>query len=170
MSLKEILYRRSIRKYTPELVSDEDMEELLRAAMAAPSAGNAQPWYFVILTERRLLEAIADFHPYAAMARHAPAAILVCGDPSLEKYPGFWVQDLSAAVENLLLAAQSKGLGAVWVGIYPTEERVEKMRELLAIPPNIIPFALVPFGHPAETKPPAERFNPARVFRNGWSG
>ncbi|WP_390890394.1 nitroreductase family protein [Geoalkalibacter halelectricus] len=167
--MKEILFRRSIRKYTPELVSDEDIEELLRAAMAAPSAGNAQPWHFVVLTERRLLDAIADFHPYAAMARQAPAAILFCGDPSLERYPGFWVQDLSAAVENVLIAAQGKGLGAVWVGVYPAEERVEKMRELLAIPAGIIPFALVPFGHPAETKPPAERFDPSRVHRNGWN-
>ncbi|WP_305042244.1 nitroreductase family protein [Geoalkalibacter sp.] len=170
MSLKDILYRRSIRKYTAEPVAEPDMEDLLRAAMAAPSAGNAQPWHFVILTERRLLDAIADFHPYAGMTREAPAAILVCADPSLEKYPGYWVQDLSAAVENLLLAAQSKDLGAVWVGIYPTEERVRKVRELLAIPEPIIPFALVPFGHPAEKKPPSERYNPERVHRNGWKG
>lgn len=170
MSMKDILYRRSIRKYTADPVSEQDMEDLLRAAMAAPSAGNAQPWHFVILTERRLLDAIADFHPYAGMAREAPAAILVCGDPALEKYPGYWVQDLSAAVENLLLAAQSKELGAVWVGIYPTEDRVRKVRELLAIPESIIPFALVPFGHPAEKKPPAERYNPQRVHRNGWTG
>ncbi|WP_442900326.1 nitroreductase family protein [Geoalkalibacter sp.] len=168
--MKDILYRRSIRKYTADPVSEQDMEDLLRAAMAAPSAGNEQPWHFIILTERRLLDAIADFHPYAGMAREAPAAILVCGDPALEKYPGYWVQDLSAAVENLLLAAQSKELGAVWVGIYPTEDRVHKVRELLAIPESIIPFALVPFGHPAEKKPPAERYNPQRVHRNGWTG
>ena len=168
MSLKDLLGRRSIRKYTPDAVSERDMEELLRAAMAAPSAGNEQPWHFVVITERKLLEAIADFHPYAGMARLAPAAILACGDPSLEKYPGYWVQDLSAAVENLLIAAHGKGLGAVWVGVYPTEERVAKMRELLRIPESIIPFALIPFGHPAEEKPPSERFIPERIHRNGW--
>lgn len=169
MCLQDILRRRSIRKYTADPVSESDVEDLLRAAMAAPSAGNAQPWYFVVLTERPLLDAIAAFHPYAGMTREAPAGILLCGDPSLERYPGFWVQDLSAAMENLLLAAHSKGLGAVWVGVYPNEERVQDMRKLLAIPQNIIPFAFVPFGHPAEKKPPAERFNPDRIHRNGWS-
>lgn len=168
MSMRDILSRRSIRKYTADRVSEQDVEDLLRAAMAAPSAGNAQPWHFVILTERHLLDAIADFHPYAAMAREAPAGIVLCGDPSLEKYPGFWVQDLSAAMENLLIAAQSKGLGAVWVGVYPNEKRVQDMRKLLGIPQSIIPFAFVPFGHPAETKPPSQRFNPERIHRNGW--
>lgn len=168
MSMKDILERRSIRQYTTDPVSEQDVEDLLRAAMAAPSAGNAQPWHFVVLTERRLLDAIADFHPYAGMTRQAPAGVLLCGDPSLEKYPDFWVQDLSAAVENLLLAAHSKGLGAVWVGVYPNEARVQDMRKLLGIPPNIIPFAFVPFGHPAEKKPPSERYNPARIQRNGW--
>jgi len=168
MSLEAIYSRRSIRKYADKPVAESDVEALLRAAMAAPSAGNEQPWHFVVITERQLLDAIPGFHPYAGMTAEAPLAILACGDPALEKYPGFWPQDLAAAVENLLLAAHAKGLGAVWVGLYPTPERVERMRQLIGIPPHIVPFALVPVGHPAESKPPGERYNPHRVHRNRW--
>lgn len=166
--LDVILGRRSIRLYTAEPVTRDEITELLRAAMAAPSAGNEQPWHFVVITDRSLLEAIPALSPYAGMAKRAPAAILACGDPSLEKYPGYWVQDLSAAVENLLLAAHARGLGAVWCGIYPLEERVEAFRRLLDIPSDIIPFALVSLGRPAEEKPPAERYQPGRVHENGW--
>ena len=169
MSTEMILARRSIRRYQRRKVASDDLEPLLRAAMSAPSAGNAQPWHFVVITDRALLDAIPEFHPYAAMVSEAPAAILVCGDPALEKYPGFWTQDCSAAVENLLLAAQAQGLGAVWVGIHPIEEREQSFRKLLGIPEGIIPFALVPVGYPAEEKPPADRYHPERVHRDGWA-
>jgi nitroreductase len=166
--LETILGRRSIRSYTAEPVADADLRDLLRAAMAAPSAGNQQPWHFVLLTERQLLDAVPAIHPHAGMTREAPAAILACGEPALVKHPGFWVQDLSAAVENLLLAAHGKGLGAVWCGIYPDPARVAAFRTLLGLPEGIFPFALIPLGHPAEAKGPADRYQAARVHVNGW--
>jgi nitroreductase len=168
MSLELILSRRSIRKYTAVPVMERDVDDLLRAAMAAPSAGNQQPWHFIVITERELLEAISGFHPYAGMTAEAPLAILACGEPALEKHPGNWMLDLSAAVENLLLAAHAKGLGAVWVGIYPVEERMRPMRELLGVPSHVVSFALIPVGHPAESKPPSGRFNVHRIHRNRW--
>lgn len=168
MSLDWIHARRSIRKYTAEPVSEADVTEILEAAMAAPSAGNEQPWHFVVVRDRQLLEAIPTFHPHARMALEASVGILVCGDPSLEKHPGFWVQDCAAATENLLLAAVTKGLGCVWCGVYPRMDRVEGFIRLLGIPPQVIPFAFVPIGHPAESKPPARRHLAERVHRERW--
>ncbi len=134
--------------------------------MSAPSAGNEQPWQFLLVSEKSLLEAFPTFHPFANMVPEAPLAIVVCGDLRLEKVPGNWVIDCSAAVENLLIAAQSLGLGAVWSGLYPEEERVRKTQELLELPEKVIPLAIVPVGHPAEQKPPARRFDASRVHHN----
>ena len=169
MILATILGRRSIRRYSDMKVADLDLDRLLRAAMAAPSAGNQQPWHFVVIRERALLDAIPPIHPNAGMARNAPLAILVCGDVAGRRYPEFWVQDCSAATENLLLAAHSRGLGAVWCGIYPDLERATAFRTLLGIPEQIIPMALVVVGHPAESKPPADRYDPERVHWDGWA-
>ncbi|MDH4162910.1 MAG: nitroreductase family protein [Nitrospirota bacterium] len=169
-TMEAIFSRRSIRVYTPKPVPGSLVTELLRAAMAAPSAGNEQPWHFIVITERELLDAIPKFHPYSAMLKHASVAILVCGDPTKEKHKGYWVQDCSAATENLLLAATAKGLGAVWTGIYPTEDRVAGMRKLLNLPEHIIPLSLVPIGYPGELKLPdhADRFDPGRVHKERW--
>ncbi|HSB72085.1 MAG TPA: nitroreductase family protein [Candidatus Methylomirabilis sp.] len=167
-ALDAILTRRSIRRYTAKAVPGEVTRMLLEAAMSAPSAGNEQPWHFVLITERRLLDAIPAFHPYADMLREAPLAILVCGDLALERYEGCWVQDCSAATQNLLLAAHANGLGAVWVGIHPEEDRVRRMRKLLGLPAHVIPLALVPVGYPGERFPPAHRFDATRVHTNGW--
>jgi nitroreductase len=163
-----ILTRHSIRRYTSTPVSDSLVTEVLRAAMSAPSAGNQQPWQFVIIADRRVREEIPTFHPYAQMVREAPIAILVCGDLRLESYPGYWVQDCSAATQNILLAAHAKGLGAVWVGVYPKEERVARFQDLLGLPAQVIPLALVPLGFPAEHLPPANRYNASRVHRDRW--
>lgn len=168
MCLETILTRRSCRRFSKRLVDERDIKELLRAAMAAPSAGNQQPWHFVVITDRRLLEAIPGFHPHAEMCRQAAGAILVCADPAREKHAGYWVQDLSAATQNILLAAHAIGLGAVWVGIHPRGEREDGMRRLLHLPAQIVPFSLVPFGDPAENLGPAERYEPDRIHRNGW--
>ena len=167
-ALNAILSRRSIRKYTAQPVSEEMVRELLEAAMAAPSAGNEQPWHFVVMDDREILDAIPRFHPYSRMLEEAPMAILVCGDLELQKYEGYWVQDCSAATENLLIAAQAKGLGAVWLGVYPIEERVAGFRNLLGVPDHVIPFALISIGYPAEQKPGADRYNSSRVRRNRW--
>jgi nitroreductase len=167
-TIEAIRTRRSIRRYTGDPVADDVLSEILKAAMSAPSAGNQQPWQFVVVAERALREAIAAFHPYAQMVREAPVAIVVCGDLRLETYKGYWVQDCSAATQNILLAAHAKGLGAVWVGIYPVEDRVQRLQQLLALPAQVVPLALVPLGLPAERVPPANRFDPARIHRNRW--
>lgn len=166
--MNAILARRSIRKYTEQPVSKEAIREILEAAMSAPSAGNEQPWHFIVINDRKILEEIPKFHLYSQMLKDAPIAILVCGDEQLEKYKGFWVQDCSAATENILIAVQEKGLGAVWLGIYPEEDRVAGIRQLLNIPANIIPLSLIPIGYPGEEKPPANRYDPARIHYNKW--
>jgi nitroreductase len=163
-----ILGRRSIRKYSPQAVDQELIRELLTAAMSAPSAGNEQPWHFVVIKDKNLLNEIPKFHPHSSMLREAPLAILVCGDLTLEKYKGYWVQDCSAATQNLLLAAHARGLGAVWLGIYPIDERVEGMRKLLSLPEHIVPLSVVSLGYPAERKSPLNRFQESRVHDNRW--
>ena len=163
-----ILTRRSIRKYTEEPVSEESVTRLLRAAMAAPSARNQQPWHFVVIRDRGTLEHIASTQSTATMARRAQVGIVVCGDLTLEESPGYWVQDCAAATENLLIAATSEGLGAVWCGIYPREHRVQNFRDLLVLPDHVVPMALVLLGHPAEDPPPSDRYQPDRVRRERW--
>jgi nitroreductase len=163
-----VLARRSIRKYTDEDVSDDDLQYLLHAAMAAPSAGNQQPWHFVVIRSRETLVAIAEVHPYAKMLADAPLALAVLGDPSVEKHEGMWVQDCAAATENILVAAQSRGIGTVWIGVLPREERMTEMRQILDVPEGIVPFAFIGIGHPRETKPPSERFDAARIHHERW--
>ncbi len=167
-AIQVILSRRSIRKYTAQPVREATVEELLRAAMAAPSAGNQQPWHFVIIRDRQILAEIPRVHPYSSMVPDAQVAILVCGDLQREKHVGYWVQDCSAATQNMLLAAHAKGLGAVWLGVYPREERVAGLRRLVGLPQHVIPLALIPIGYPAEDKPPADRYDTSRVHQDGW--
>ena len=168
-AMQALLPRRSIRKYTSGAVASTAVKEILEAAMSAPSAGNQQPWHFVVITEKKLLDRIPEFHPHSLMCREAQLAVLVCGDPSLEKHAGYWVQDCAAATENILVAVHARGLGGVWVGVYPREERVVGFRKLLGIPAHVIPFSVIPIGHPAEQKPPrTDRYNDARVHTNTW--
>lgn len=162
--------RRSIRTYTDAPVTDEEMHTLLDAAMIAPSAGNSQPWEFVVIREKSILAAFPAINQYAAMAPKAPVAVLVCGNLKAEKYPGFWVQDCSAAVQNLLLAATGLGLGAVWTGIYPEKDRIAGTRKLMGLPEHIVPLALVVIGRPASEPKRMSRFNAQKVHRNRWSG
>jgi nitroreductase len=169
MDVMEAIHtRRSIRKFQQKLVPDELVKELLSAAMSAPSAGNQQPWHFVVITDQEILGRVPGLNPYAAMAREAPLAILVCAELALEKYPGYWVQDCSAATQNLLLAAHGKGLGAVWTGITPMPDRVEGFKKLCNLPEKVIPLALVVVGYPAQTLKPEDRFRADRVHRNTW--
>jgi nitroreductase len=168
--MKNILERRSIRKYTGEPVSGQDRENLLKAAMAAPSAGNQQPWEFIVIDDREILNTMVGFHERGGyhMLGHTPLAIIVCGDLEKQMHKGYWIQDCSAAAENILLAAQSLGLGAVWLGVYPRENRVAKIKDLLKIPESAMPLCLISVGHPAEIKKPSERYNESRVHYNGW--
>jgi nitroreductase len=163
-----ILTRRSIRRYRPSLVPETVIEELLRAAMHAPSARNEQPWHFIVVDNRELLDQIRNSHPYAAMLSEAPLAIIVCGDTSLELSPGYWPVDCAAATQNLLLAAHARGLGSVWLGVYPRAERMDKIRDLFHLPQKVQPFAVIALGEPAENKPTPDRYKPERVKRNGW--
>ena len=167
----DVIYRRrSIRKYTPDPVSEKSVREIIRAGMNAPSAGNQQPWHFVIVDERPLLERITEIHPYAQMLHEAPLALLVCGDLGREKHVGYWVQDCAAAVENMLLEIVDQGLGGVWLGVYPREDRVSGIRALLHIPEGIEPFALIAVGHAAEQKELKNEYHEEWIHRNRWQG
>lgn len=168
--MEAILKRHSIRKYKEQPIPEEILTELLEAGMCAPSAGNERPWHFIVITERSLLEGITKFHEYSQMLKQAPAAIIVCADRTLNKYPGidYWIQDCSAATENILLAAQDKSLGTCWLGVYPKEERMAGMSRLLELPEHIVPIAAVAVGYPAEIKSARSRFDESRVHRNGW--
>ncbi len=167
-TLEAIRTRRSIRQYLDRPVPEDVLQQVLSAAMYAPSACNQQPWQFLVLEDRKLLREVPKIHPYAAMAVQAPLAILVCGDTSLEEVPGSWVIDCSAAVQNLLLAAHALGLGAVWCGVYPQQDRVEGFRRLLGLPTHVIPHSLVPLGYPAEQPAQEERYRADRIHHNGW--
>jgi nitroreductase len=167
-TLEAIFSRRSVRIYTAKPVSHQVLHDVLKAAMSAPSAGNERPWHFIVLTDRAVLDEIPKFHPYSAMLKHAQVAILVCGELTLERHAGYWVLDCAAATQNMLLAAHAKGLGAVWCGIYPTEDRIRNLRRLLKLPEHVVPFSLVPLGFPAETKEVHDRFDRLRVHENRW--
>jgi len=163
-----ILNRKSIRKYKDIEVSNEIVEELLRAAMAAPSAGNEQPWEFIILRDKEIMTKITEVHQYAKMLPTADVAIVVCGDVDKERYKGYWVQDCSAATENILLEAEAMDLGAVWLGVYPIAERVEKIQELLNLPASVTPLSIIPVGYPDEEKAPTDRFDKTRIHYDRW--
>ena len=167
-ALDALLTRRSVRTYTDEPVADATIHDLLRAAMHAPSACNQQPWHFVVVRERDQLNAVAGVLPFGKMILHAPLAIVVCADLKAEVCRGYWVQDCAAATENLLLAAHAAGLGAVWIGVYPIEDRVAALRGVLGIPEHVVPLCTVAIGHPAETPPRADRYRADRVHQERW--
>ena len=164
--IQTILARRSIRKYTDKPVDEADIKTLLEAAMAAPSASNRKPWQFVVVTERQPLDALAEAHPHGKMLFEATLCIAVCGD--LTEMERYWVQNCSAATENLLLAATALGLGAVWLGVYPKERRVAFVRPILGLPETITPLNLISIGHPAEEKEPRTQYDETRVHRERW--
>jgi len=167
-ALDVMLSRRSIRSYEDRPLNDTIFEHLLKAAMAAPSAHNQQPWEFVIIDDRATLDKIPEFHPYSKMLLEAPAAILVCGNKNYIKDEDLWPQDCAAATENILLAATALGLGSVWLGVYPKAPLMEGLSSLLELPENIIPFSLISLGFPAKTKEPANRYDPSRIHKNKW--
>ena len=163
--LEIIFSRRSIRVYTDEPVSEVDLQSLLEAGMAAPSASNRKPWHFVVVTERDALRALAAAHPFGKMLASAGAAIAVCGDPAISDW---WVQDCSAATENILVAAAGLGLGAVWLGSHGRPERERAIREVLGIPERIGVLSLLSIGYPGEEKEARTQYEPARVHWGDW--
>lgn len=170
--LNAIASRTSIRSFEQRAVSADTVELLLQAAMAAPSARNRQPWAFVVVDDPKLLAQLADSLPYAKMAARAPLAVVVCGvltESGGASNHGWWVQDAAAATENLLLAAHAIGLGAVWTGVYSYEDRVRAVRNVLGLSRSVVPLNVIPLGYPAETPAPKEKWDPAKVHRNGWT-
>ena len=170
LKIDNLFARRSIRSFTDQPVSEEQIEMLLKAAMAAPSCGNCRPWHFVVITDQGMREALLEAHPWAQMLAEAPVCIVPCGQPSMS-YPGangYWIVDLCAATENILLAAVGLGLGAVWCGVYPLEDRITITRRILGLPEEVIPVAYIPVGYPAETKAPRTQYDPGCVHRDRW--
>lgn len=167
--LDNIATRTSIRDYEARPVEKEKIEKMLRAAMAAPTAMNKQPWHFVVVDQRNVLDALAGTNPYAKMLKKAPLAIVVCGNTDKMIEGGgrdFWIQDASAATENLLLAAHAMGLGAVWTGAYPSEERCISISKVLSLSDNLIPLNMIVVGYPAEHPQPKQKFKEENVSYN----
>ncbi len=167
--LDNIATRTSIRDYEARPVEKEKIEKMLRAAMAAPTAMNKQPWHFVVVDQRNVLDALAGANPYAKMLKKAPLAIVVCGNTDKMIEGGgrdFWIQDASAATENLLLAAHAMGLGAVWTGAYPSEERCISISKVLSLSDNLIPLNMIVVGYPAEQLQPKQKFKEENISYN----
>jgi nitroreductase len=160
--------RRSIRKFKEKPVSDKLIKQILEAGMFAPSAGNMQPWHFVVITDQAIKEEIPKFSPNAHMAKTAPAAIMVCAETKQEKFPGYWVMDCSAAVENMLLACHALKLGAVWTGIFPREERVANFKKHFSLPDHIIPLCLIIVGYPDQKIPKEDRWKEEKIHYDKW--
>ena len=168
--LENIHSRKSVRQYTSEPVSESDIQTILKAAMAAPSAVNFQPWRFVVVTEREQLDAMAEILPYAKMLRQAPAAIVVCGETLWmggNENP-YWQQDCAAATQNLLLAVEALGLGAVWTGVYPNQDLYPKLHNYLNLPSTVQPFCCIPVGHPAGNEQPKDKWKPENIHYGKW--
>jgi len=159
--------RWSPRAFSEKPVEKDKIRSILEAARWSPSAGNEQPWHFVVINDRNLLGEITQFHPHSGMLRKAQVAILVCVDLDLGN-EGFLVQDGSAATENLLIAAHAKGVGAVWLGIYPLKERITGMLKLLDLPERILPLSLISIDYPAAQISGKNRYHPKRVHTNRW--
>lgn len=150
-------------------MTDDQVKQLLKAAMYAPSAGNEQPWHFVVVRDRERLDEIARRHPFAGMLKEAPLAIIPCCDTGIVKYKGmFWIQGIAAAIQNMLLQAKHLGLGSCWCGVYPRKSLVEKVEKILNLPPDIVPAAIVAIGYPGEKVEAPNRFIPERIHLEQW--
>lgn len=165
MDIIDTIYaRRSIRQYQDRVVEKEKLITLLKAAMAAPSAMNSKPWEFVVVTDLNRLKKVRSSMPFGKM--NAPAAIVVCGNISFFKHPAssrFWVQDCSAATENILLSAVSLGLGTVWCGVHPIHNLSKRISKVLGLPASVKPLNVIYVGYPAEEKDARTQYNPGRV-------
>ncbi|MBN1397520.1 MAG: nitroreductase family protein [Bacteroidetes bacterium] len=169
-TLTVIQNRKSVRNYTGEPVTETQIEVLLKAAMAAPSAVNCQPWAFVVVTERKTLDKLADVLPYAKMLYKAGAAVIVCAIPEKahKKMKEYAIIDSTLASGNILLAAEAIGLGAIWTAAYPYPDRMEPVRSILNIPPEVIPLNVIPIGRPTGEDKPKKKFNPKVIHTERW--
>ncbi|MBR3453604.1 MAG: nitroreductase family protein [Muribaculaceae bacterium] len=167
-AIENIMTRTSIRQYKDQPVEQEKIDVMLKAAMAAPSAVNLQPWHFIVITDKKTIDLLSGKQP-----TNAPLLIAMCGDTDKTtmpdgkgKLPDFWVQDVSAATQNLLLAAHALGLGAVWTGVYPVMERTAEVANVLNCPSNIVPVAVVRIGYPDESPEPKNKFKEENISYN----
>ncbi len=166
--METIFKRRSIRNYSDKKISDEDINLLLKAGMAAPSAHNFRTWEFIVVRSKETFNKIMEFHPYSKMLKSADACIVVCGKNDTKDFPPFWVQDCAAATENILLQATSLGIGSVWLGLYPIEQTVNKTKELFNIPENITPFCFISLGYPSSEPQSKDLWEEEKVHRETW--
>ena len=164
-ALENIFARKSVRKYLPKPVEKEKTDLLLKAGMAAPSGKDVRPWEFVVVSDRAKLDSMAAALPYAKMLTQARNAIIVCGDSARSFY---WYLDCSAAAQNILLAAESMGLGAVWTAAYPYEDRMEVVRKYTHLPENILPLCVIPFGYPATKEQPKQKYDEKKIHYNQY--
>jgi nitroreductase len=171
IALENIYNRKSVRNFTGKPVTKACLLALLKAGMAAPSARNRQPVAFVAVTDRKILDALAEGLPYTKMLFTAGACIVVCGDSTIELQQGatdLWHQDAAAATENILLAAEAMELGAVWSALYPYSERENHVRKLVKLPPSVTPFSIVPIGHPTGQDQPKDKFRAEKIHWESW--
>lgn len=170
--MNNILSRKSVRAYTDQPLSKAQLDTLVRAAMAAPTGKDMRPWKFVIVDDKSVIDELAKGLPRAKMLAGAPAAIVVCGDMSITDDNGEpsknWTLDCSAATENLLLMAESMGIGAVWTGVYPYEDRTKTVKDILGLPEEIKPFCVIPMGHPKGNPQPKDKYNKENIRYNKW--
>jgi len=168
LQLDSIFSRKSIRYFKEQEVEREKTERLLAAAMAAPTACNQREWEFVVADRKDVLAELAAASPYAGPAGRAPAAIVVVCSRGELKHPDYFQQDMAAACENILVEAESLGLGAVWLGIAPEQDRMDKVAAALGLPDDIIPFSIIPFGYPAEKREAGDRLDKSKVYCNQY--
>lgn len=169
--INNIMTRVSVRQFTGAKISEGQIDTLLRAGMAAPSAMNKQPWAFVVITDEDQLAEIGEAFPNSRCSEKPAVAIIPCGDltKAMEgEEQGFWINDVSAATENILLAAHAMGLGAVWTGIHPSTERTAALQQMLGLPEHIVPLCIVPVGVPAEQPEVKQKYNPENIHYNKW--
>ena len=168
--IENIMSRASVRRFTNKAISKDTLETIVKAGMAAPTAVNKQPWEFIVVTDRVVLDSLMAHHPHANLET-ATAAIVVCGnmENALEgDGQAYWIQDCSAATENILLAAHSLGVGAVWCGVYPMQDRVAPVRETLKLPSYVTPLNIITMGYPAAPSQPKDKWNPDKLHFQQW--
>ena len=164
--IDNMLERVSVRQYSDKKIEQEKIDTILKAAMAAPSGMNRQPWEILVVDDKEKLAAIAQATPNARYSQDAPLVMIVCGD--IKVSDKLWMQDCCAVTENILLAVQSLDLGAVWCMCYPKQESVLAIQKIFNMPKNIIPLSIIPMGYPAAKQEPKQKYNPAKVHTNGW--
>ena len=166
-TIKALMTRRSIRAWKQDRVSEEQRKTILEAAMNAPSAADARPWHFVTMDDSAIIRQFTGLGG-TEMLENSTFMVLLCGEVSREIYPGFWPQDCACAAQNMQLAAHDIGVGCVWIAVYPLDKRVQACRDILGIPDDITPFALLAMGIPAEAPGPEYRYDPERLHHNRW--